>query len=128
MGAAADARRAVRERPRLRFRELDQVRHRLRLKRRVHDEYAGHVRHHRDRREIPDRVVRQLAKKRQPRREHATVREKQRVTVGRRASDRCRGYPPARAAAVIDDDGLVPQLGESLFENAPEDVGAAAGR
>ena len=94
----------------------------------MRDEHARHVRHHRDRREILDRVIRQRLEERQSGRQHAAVGEEERVAVRRRLRDRRRGDPAARAAAVVDDDGLLPEIGETFLEDAAEDVGPAAGR
>jgi hypothetical protein len=84
------------------------------------------LRHHRDRREILQRVVRQLLTRR--RIERVTRRdESERVAIRRRTGDLFRSDDRLGARPVLDDDGLIPSLGEAFGQQARDVVGAAAG-
>jgi hypothetical protein len=56
------------------------------------------------------------------------VRHHDVVAVGRRFRRELRRDHPGGAPAVLDEDGLAEVLGELLRDDAPDDVGAAAGR
>lgn len=91
----------------------------------MNNEGGRHVRDHRNRREILDRVVRQLAHHR--RIDHMGCRhQEQRVTVRRRARSHLRADRSTRAAAIVDDDRLAEHLDHFWDQDARDDIGVAA--
>jgi hypothetical protein len=93
----------------------------------MHDKNIRAGRDERYKAEIPQGVERQLGIEIR----HDGMRagrDQQCITVGRRLGHQvCRNIA-ARAGAVIDDDLLIPQLTQFLADDAPEQIGAAAGR
>ena len=95
--------------------------------RRMHRQHIGRQHSQRNRREIAQRIVRQL-------RVHARIdrqrrqAHQQRVAVGRRLGDDVVADDGAGAGAVIDHHLLAELLGEFLRDDAADDVGAAARR
>src|SRR3954465_13360966 len=93
----------------------------------MHDEEIRHIHHHRDRREIADRVVRQILVRACNYR-IADARGEQGVTIRGRFGYEIAGYRAARARPVLDDHLLVYVLTELLREEARRDIHAARGR
>ena len=93
----------------------------------VHDQYLRGRYQHRNRREVPDRIVGELAI--QTRIDGVRGRkDQQRVTIRRRLGDILGADIGARPRAVVDDDLLPPFLGQLLPQSAREYVRRAAGR
>ena len=112
----------------LRFRERDELLHRIRRHRRMRNQDVGRGGEIRDRREIADRIVAQVFLEIGPERHGADPAHHQCVSV------RCRmrhGFGADRSAgphAVVDDDGLPQPFGESLQHDASRSIDAATGR
>ncbi len=86
---------------------------------------VGRAADHRDRREVLDRVVRQLAHGRIGA-VRADVADHQRVAVGRRARRGHRGDGAAGAAGVLDDERLVERARKLVGHGAADEVEPAA--
>ena len=125
--AAAVARRRVVDLAGPRLHVRDELLERLRRKGRIDDEDAGLAADQRDRREVLDRVERELRVERRADRV-GLRREQQRVAVGRRLRDHFAADRRARAGLVLDDDLLAPALAEFLRDHAHRAVDRAAGR
>ena len=78
-----------------------------------------------DRREILDRIERQLLHPRIDRKRDGG--DEKRVAVRRGFGDGCRADHAAAAGAVVDDRGSRPGVGEALRDHPRDDVGRAAG-
>src|SRR6185503_1185629 len=87
---------------------------------------VGHCGVERDQAEVLQVVVRQLGVQAGGNRLVDAVGE-DRVPVGGRARRDLGADDAARAGAVVDDQRLPPDLAEALREEAPDDVGGAAG-
>ena len=91
------------------------------------DKYIRHIHHHRDRREIADRVVRQILVRARNYR-IADARGEQGVTIRGRFGYEIAAYRAARAWPVLDDYLLVHVLTKFLRGDARRDIHAAGGR
>ena len=111
--------------PAIRLGVLDELLQRVDRQRRRDDQHVRRAAHHRDRREILDRVVGQLAHRRIGA-VRADVADHQRVAVGRGARDRERADDAAAAALVLDDDRLPERAPEPVGDRAGDEIDAAA--
>src|SRR5712692_5737045 len=100
--SCAAARGRVVQLARLRLRQGDQLLHRPHRNARIHDEDVGLDRDQRDRREVLDRVVAELAVKALVGREDAVVAEEPGGAVGRALRDQLGGDIAAGPGAVLD--------------------------
>ena len=108
--------------------ELDQFLQRFDRKLRVDDHDVRRRTGEPDRREILDRIVRQLGIKPRIDAVRRNVGEQQRVAVGRRLGGQFRAEQPAGARTVVDDDLLVDLGADVLRQQPPHCVGRAADR
>jgi hypothetical protein len=92
----------------------------------VHHEQVG-LGEDRNRRQIAQRIVRELAVERHVDRHRGGV-DQQRVAVGRGLRDQLVGDVGAGPRSVLDDHRLAEELGELRREQPRVDVDAAAGR
>ena len=92
----------------------------------VDDEHVGRAADHADRREVLDRVVRHVARRRR-RAVGRDVALHQRVAVGYGARGGDAGDDAAAAALVLDDEVLAERLAPALGDDARDHVVAAAG-
>jgi hypothetical protein len=76
--------------------------------------------------EVVDRIVRQMADEFRARGERRE-REQQRVAVALRLGDEIGADDPGAGRLVLYDEALAEAQAELLREDAPDDVGAAAG-
>ena len=95
---------------------------------RVHHQHVRHPGHHRDRRQVLERVEWHLRIERRIDRLRADRAHQQRVAVGRRLRDEVGAEVAAGTRLVVDDEGLAERLAELRRERARQDVGGAAGR
>jgi hypothetical protein len=107
--------------------EGDELLDRIRRERRMRKQHERPARHVDDRREVVDRVVRQLRIERRRMREACIRPEEQRVTVGRRLRHEVRADGAGSASAVLDEDRLPPQFLQLGGHDAAVDVRRAAG-
>ena len=98
----------------------------LRRHRGMHRQREDVLRHHRDRREARQDVEVDLEEKRQ--RERRVDADGDRVAVGRRLRDRVEPDRAAGAAAVLDDEGLVPLRLQARRKGAREQIGGRGRR
>jgi hypothetical protein len=118
------ARGAIGEFLRIRFRPRDELAQVRRWHGRRDDQHVRRAANHRNRREVLDGVVRQLAHGRIGS-VRSDVPHHQRVTIGRGARGRERA-DDAAAALVFDDDGLSQRCREPLGNRARHEIDAAA--
>lgn len=107
--------------------DRDQLRKRVDVDRRVHDERENTRRDFRDRHEARLRIVGHRPIRARIHHESIDGHEK-RQTIGSSARRRLRTDIAARTRLVLDDDGLVPALPQFLAEDAREEIGPRAGR
>ncbi len=84
--------------------------------------------HHRDRREIGDRVVERLLVEHLAEGVRALVAEQEHRAVGRRLGDARGAVHAAGAADILDDHLLAEPLGQLLRHQAADEIDRAAGR
>ena len=108
--------------------ERDELPDALRRQAGVRAHAARAARDQRDRREIPDAVVRQLSAHLWRDRERPGITAEQGVAVGRRFRDGFGADHAARAAPVVDDDLLAVGGGQLLPRPSRVRVGRTAGR
>src|SRR4030095_14017291 len=82
----------------------------------------------RHRREVLDRIVRQLLEQVLVGCVRRVGRDEYHVAIGRRLGDQLRGNETGGARTVVDDDRLLGQRAELLTQRARQLVGGAAGR
>jgi len=128
MDDGTGAGRGVVELPGSRFRQRDQLGHRLCGQRRIDDEQKRRRGHQTDEREILDAIVRELAVQARVDRMRGGIAEVQRVAVGGRPGDDLGGDRGAGAGAVVDDDLLAEILRQPGTEGSREHVGDSPGR
>ena len=110
-----------------RFRQRRKLTRRIDLHRGVHDQH-GRVEHrHADRREILDRVVREIAVQRRIDRDGAHGGEEQGIAVGLRLRHVLGRDRAAGAWPVVDDDGLSDQAAQPFGQEPRDEIGGAAG-
>ena len=120
--------RRVADRARLLLRKLDEAGDVGDVERRMRADEREAFDEVRDRREVLDRVVRQLAIDVGQDRVRAGRVEQQRVAVRRRLRDELRADAAAGAGAVLDDERLAELRAHAVGENPRDAVDAAAGR
>ncbi|MNC84818.1 hypothetical protein D3C83_03860 [compost metagenome] len=125
---AAVARRRVVQLPGPRLRERDEILDVLHRQRRMRRQHVGHADHQRDRREIPDRVVRQLGVNRRVGAVAGVGPHQQRIAVGRGAGRNLGADRAAGARARVVDHGLAEAFAHFLTEHAGEQIGLGARR
>ena len=79
-------------------------------------------------REVLHRLIRRASRKVRRDDMRGDARHDERVAIRRALGDELRSHHPARARAVLDHEALLQLLGELLRDDAPERIGAAAGR
>ena len=92
------------------------------------DEHVRRAAEHRDRREILDGVVAEIALHRRVCRVGGDVADHQRVAVRLRPRDGLRGDCAAGARDVLDDEGLAQRCAQLVGDQARDEVHATAGR
>ena len=123
---AAAAGRRIAEALRRALRQLDQLPDVRRGNRGMNQQQIGAVRNQADRREIPDRIERELRIDADIDGLRSHRAEKQRVAVGRRARGEFRRDVAAGAGAIVDHHLLAPALAQPLAHHARENIGGAA--
>ena len=109
-------------------RELDQLGKRIGREARMRHDHQRHQEDVGDRQEIDQRLVRQVGIEARIDAEGAARHDHQRVAVGCRGLAVLGGGNAAAARLVLDDDLLLPDVGQLLGHQAGEDVGGLAGR
>ena len=128
MREARHAGRAVVERAGLGLGQRDQLGDVVHREPRIDHQHIGRGADHHDRREILDRIVRQVSAQTHRHRVRARGGDADRVAVGRRLGDRVGADIAAGADPVVDHDLLAQPGPQPLRQDARDDVGAAAGR
>src|SRR2546423_3641435 len=128
MRGAPAADRSIRELPGMRTRIGDEALEVADIELRHHDQHLRRRSEERDRREILVRVVGQILVEMLCRRDRPINAHEQRVAVGRRLGRGLGADVAARAAAVIDDEGLAERLVQPGGERAADDVGSRSWR
>ncbi len=128
MRRRAGARGAERPRRRAGFRQGEELGQRLRGHGRMRHEQQSCVAELGDRREVAQRVERQLRDQVRIDDQRAVEAEQQRVAVGRRRGHRLRADGAAGAGPVVDDHLLAEPRAERVGDGAHAAVGEAAGR
>ena len=123
----AEARRGVAVAARLLLHDLDELLDGLRRKRRMHHQHAGRRGDPDHRREIGQRLVRQLGIEMRQHRLGALEADQHGQAVRRRFRDIVRRQHAVGAGLVFHDDGRAAVFLDLLREHAGEDVGHAAG-
>jgi hypothetical protein len=109
------------------FRERDEFLHVARRHAWMHGEQPRHQRHHRDRREVLERVVGQrLVHMRIDR--MGADQQAQCVAIGRGPRQRVGADDVVAAGLVVDDDGLPECFGQLLADRARQHIGRTARR
>ena len=94
----------------------------------VADQRGRHQRDQRDRREVLERIVGELAVEERVHHQRAVDRHQQRVAVGAGLGDRLRADDGVGAGAVVDDDLLAEVLAHLLADQPAEEIGRPARR
>jgi hypothetical protein len=128
MWLAADAVRPVIQLVRLPLRQFDQRLHRPRRDRRVGQDELVQVDQLSDRHQLLDGIEAEVLEQEGIAGDRGIRGEQQRVTVGRRAGDALGADHGAGARLVLDDDRLLPRLGQALGQRPRQVVDTAAGR
>ena len=92
------------------------------------DQRGRHERDQRDRHEILERIVGELAVEERIHHQRAVDRHQQRVAVGRRLRHRLGADDGVRSRPVVDDDLLAQILAHLLADEPAEEIGGPAGR
>jgi hypothetical protein len=123
---AAGAGRAERKLARALFCQRDQIAYRLRAKAGRNHKHVRHARHLTDRREVLERIVRQLRIQRRADRKCVRMHD-QRVAIGARVHHDLAGDDPAGARAIVHHDLLARIFRHLSANQAREHVGLTAG-
>ena len=128
VGKTGHACRPVIERAWFRFGERDEFCQAVRGQARIDHQHVGCAADQRDRREILDRIIRQVRAEAERDSVGARGCDAHRVAVGRGLGDRVGAEIAARTDTILDHDLLAQPGTEPLRQNARNDIGAAACR